>query len=74
MARTKADGKMTKADAVRAALAAGVDMPAEGSAHIKEKYGLVVTPQQFSTAYSRRFFSSTRSTSGGAAVQAFIWS
>jgi hypothetical protein len=49
MARKKADGKMTKADAVRAALAAGVDMPAEGSAHIKEKYGLDVTPQQFST-------------------------
>jgi hypothetical protein len=49
MARKKADGKMTKADAVRAAIADGKDMPAEGSSHIKEKYGLDVTPQQFST-------------------------
>jgi hypothetical protein len=49
MARKKADGKMTKADAVRAAIADGKDMPAEGAAHIKEKYGLDVTPQQFST-------------------------
>jgi hypothetical protein len=49
MARKKAECKMTKADAVRAALAAGVAMPAEGSAYVKEKYELDVTPQQFST-------------------------
>jgi hypothetical protein len=49
MARKKAHGKMTKADAVRAAIAEGVDMPAEGAAYVKEKFGLDVTPQQFST-------------------------
>jgi hypothetical protein len=49
MARKKADGKMTKADAVRAALTAGVDKPADGAAYVKEKFGLEVSPQQFST-------------------------
>jgi len=49
MARKKADGKMTKADAVRASIADGKDMPADGAAYIKEKFGLDVTPQQFST-------------------------
>jgi len=40
---------MTKADAVRAAIADGADKPIDGAAYIKEKFGLDVTPQQFST-------------------------
>jgi hypothetical protein len=49
MARKKADGTMTKADAVRSAIAAGVDKPADGAAYVREKFGLDVSPQQFST-------------------------
>lgn len=49
MARKKAAGTMTKADAVRAALAEGLDTPEEGTAYIKEKFGLDVTKPQFST-------------------------
>lgn len=41
--------KMTKADAVRAAVADGADNPTEGTAYIKAKFNLDITPQQFST-------------------------
>jgi hypothetical protein len=34
---------------VRQALAEGVDNPTEAVAHIKKKFGIDITPQQFST-------------------------
>lgn len=40
---------ITKTEAVRRALADGADTPAEGVAYAKEKFGLDITPQQFST-------------------------
>jgi hypothetical protein len=43
------DGKISKADAVRAALKAGHDKPQDASAYIKETYGLDVAPQVVST-------------------------
>ena len=46
------DGKLNKSEAVRQALAAGIDNPTEGSKHIKEKLGLDVTAQVFSTIKS----------------------
>lgn len=52
MASKKADGKMTKTDAVKAAMADGVDNPTEGAAYIKTKFGLDITPQVFSTTKS----------------------
>src|SRR5688572_10070274 len=47
----KADGApaMKKSDAMRAAIAEGHDKPQAASAFIKEKFGLDVTPQVFST-------------------------
>jgi hypothetical protein len=52
MAKAKtAEGKepMKKTDAVRQALAAGVDNPTEAVAHIKKEFGIDITTQQFST-------------------------
>jgi hypothetical protein len=49
MAKKAEAEKMTKADAVRAAIKAGHDMPQAASEYIKTSYGLEVTPQQFST-------------------------
>jgi hypothetical protein len=40
---------ITKSDAVRRALADGVDSPSDGVAYIKSKFGLDITNQQFST-------------------------
>lgn len=40
---------VTKTEAVRRAIADGVDSPAEGAAYIKDKFGLDITNQQFST-------------------------
>src|SRR5947209_2227612 len=45
----KKDGGTTKADAVREALKEGKDSPQEGAAFVKEKFGLDITPGQFST-------------------------
>jgi hypothetical protein len=41
--------KMTKTDAVKAALAEGVDKPEDGVAFIRDRFGLEVTNAQFST-------------------------
>jgi hypothetical protein len=53
MAKTKtaAEGgpKVKKVDAVRQALAAGVDNPTDAVAHIKKTFDLDITSQQFST-------------------------
>ena len=46
--------EITKSEAVRRAVAEGVDKPQEGSAFIKEKFGLQVTPQHFSTYKSQQ--------------------
>ncbi|VTR92133.1 unnamed protein product [Gemmata massiliana] len=56
---------MTKTDAVRATLAAGIDTPAEGVAHIKKKFGIEMTPAAFSTAKFK-----AKSTGGGVATKA----
>lgn len=45
--------KMTKAEAVRQAIAAGADKPTEGVKFIKEKFGLTVTPAAFSANKSQ---------------------
>jgi hypothetical protein len=44
---------MTKTDAVKAAIAAGKDMPAEGVQWIKETHGLDIDPQHFSAIKSQ---------------------
>src|SRR4051812_29269155 len=41
---------MKKVDAVRAALADGVESPTEGVSYIKKTFGIVMTPQAFSTS------------------------
>lgn len=43
------NGSMTKADAVRAAVAEGKLKPQDGCAWIKEKFGIDITPQHFSS-------------------------
>jgi hypothetical protein len=45
----KKDGGPTKAHAVREALKDGIDTPQDGVAYVKEKFGLDITAQQFST-------------------------
>src|SRR4051794_15155379 len=49
MAKQKAEGKISKADAVREAIKEGVEKPQDGVSYVKEKHGLDITPQQFST-------------------------
>lgn len=44
---------MSKASAVRAALNDGVDVPKQASLYIKQKYGMDISPQQFSAEKSR---------------------
>ena len=44
---------MSKAGAARAALASGIMLPREASAYIKQKYGIDISPQQFSAEKSR---------------------
>jgi hypothetical protein len=41
-------GKITKSEAVRRALADGVDQPADGVAYIKDNFGLEIGPGHFS--------------------------
>jgi hypothetical protein len=48
MAKKKVDS-ITKTEAVRKAIAAGVDKPTDGVIYVKEKFGVEVTPSQFST-------------------------
>ena len=67
MAKTKAaEGKtpIKKTDAVRQALAEGVDNPTEAVAHIKKKFGLDITTQQFSTYKSNLKAKGAGSSSG----------
>lgn len=45
--------KVSKADAVRAALAAGMDKPQEGVAYIKGQFGLDLSTQMFSSYKSQ---------------------
>lgn len=48
-AMTTPAAKISKADAVRKAVAAGKDNPTEGSSFIKAEFGLDITPAVFST-------------------------
>lgn len=51
---TKSRGrKVSKTDAVRAALQAGADMPEEGVAFVKRHYDIEMTRQRFSTTKSK---------------------
>ncbi len=45
--------RMTKAGAARAALAAGVDVPKQASVYIKQRFGIDISPQQFSAEKCR---------------------
>jgi hypothetical protein len=45
----KKEGGPTKAHAVREALKEGIEAPQDGVAYVKEKFGLDITAQQFST-------------------------
>lgn len=48
------EGKpMTKTAAVLAAISEGVDTPSQGVGYVKEKFGVEVTPQQFSIIKSQ---------------------
>jgi hypothetical protein len=43
---------ISKAEAVRRAIGAGIKSPSKGSSYILEEFGMVVTPQHFSAAKS----------------------
>jgi hypothetical protein len=45
-------GKITKTEAVRRALADGVDQPADGVAYIRDNFGLEISPTHFSAVKS----------------------
>ena len=45
--------RMTKAGAARAALAAGVEVPKQASVYIKQRFGVDISPQQFSAEKCR---------------------
>lgn len=45
--------KMSKAAAARATLADGIVLPRKAVIHMKEKYGIDITPQQFSAEKCR---------------------
>lgn len=45
--------KMTKAEAVRRALAEGIENPTEGSEYVKSKFGLDIAPGMFSSYKSQ---------------------
>ena len=47
-----AHGKITKSEAVRRALADGVDQPADGVAYIRDNFGLEISPTHFSAVKS----------------------
>lgn len=49
----KAPGPITKAEAVRRALAEGIDNPTEGVALIKDRFGLDMDPNTFSSYKSQ---------------------
>src|SRR4051794_28185878 len=50
----QADGKaLSKAEAVRRALAAGHEGPQEGTAYIRDEFGIEVAPQHFSATKSQ---------------------
>jgi hypothetical protein len=50
----EAGGKgMTKAEAIRRALAAGFEGPQEGTAYIRKEFGIEVAPQHFSATKSQ---------------------
>ena len=54
MAKTKTDETneapaMSKMDAVRAAIRGGAAMPQAGAAHVKERYGIDISPNVFSS-------------------------
>src|ERR1700733_11449029 len=67
MAKAKAAEDKTpikKTDAVRQALADGGDNPTAAVAHIKKKFGIDITPQQFST-YKSNLKAKGAGSSGG---------
>lgn len=66
----KPTGSMTKADAVRAALQAGVEKPQDASAWIKEKFGIEIAPQVFSSYKSSLGKKSEGSSGNGVATKA----
>jgi hypothetical protein len=45
-------GKITKSEAVRRALADGVDQPADGVAYVRDNFGLELSPTHFSAVKS----------------------
>jgi hypothetical protein len=45
-------GKITKSEAVRRALADGVDQPADGVAYIRDNFGVEISPTHFSAVKS----------------------
>ena len=53
MAKTKSDATdapaMSKMDAARAAIRGGAAMPQAGAAHVKERYGIDISPNVFSS-------------------------
>ena len=58
-------GTMSKADAVRAALAEGKTKPQDACAWIKEKFDIDITPQHFSSYKSQEVKKQEGGTSGG---------
>ena len=65
---TEPTASVSKADAVRAALKEGVEKPQEASAWIKEKFGIEIAPQVFSSYKSQQTKKTEGSSNHGAAV------
>src|SRR4051794_30657535 len=53
MAKKRGEATMSKSDAVRAAIKAGVDQPTQGVKYGKGQYGIEVTNEQFSRVKSQ---------------------
>ena len=53
MAKKKTEGGMKKVDAVKEAISAGMLKPLDGVNFVKEKFGIDITPQAFSTTKSQ---------------------
>jgi hypothetical protein len=51
---TVSEGTISKAEAVRRALAQGKESPADGVAFIRERFGLEMAPQHFSAVKSQQ--------------------
>ncbi|QDV39245.1 thioesterase [Tautonia plasticadhaerens] len=48
------DGGLSKSEAIRRALSAGVESPSEGAQYVRDHFGIEVTPQHFSASKAQQ--------------------